>query len=300
MDLADLRAFARVAELGSFSRAAEQLGLPRGRASDAVRRLEQRWGVRLFQRTTRRVRLTAEGELALARAQPLLAEADGLQSLFQPAGRGLSGRLRVDAPHALARTVLIPRLGEFLAQHPQIDLALSTSDRLVDLVDEGFDLVLRVGPLADSGLVARPLGQLPMRNAASPAYLRRHGLPREPADLDRHRLVHYGHALRAADAAFEWEERGRVHARPMAAALSVNGTAAYEAACLAGLGLVQAPSIGLAPHFATGDLVELLPAHRAPPLPVHLLQPHRRQVPARVKAFADWLAPLISAACAGA
>src|SRR5262249_3538791 len=214
----------------SFTRAAERLGLARAPVSTAVQRLETTLGARLLQRTTRSVHLTPDGEQFVERARALVAEADRLQGMFRQAGGALRGRLRTDLPTILARDVIIPRLPEFLAAHPQIELAVGTSDRLVDPVEEGYDCVLRVGGLADSGLVARRIGLLPQLNPASPAYLPRHGTPRSLADLDRHRIVHYSQALAARGAGFEYldDETPRLH--PMRSVLTVNGTDAYQAA----------------------------------------------------------------------
>src|SRR3954471_16737951 len=168
MDLHELRIFATVAELASFSRAADQLGLAKGRVSTAVQQLEERVGARLLQRTTRSVRLTPDGERFLDRCKDLLTEAEHLQAMFRPAAGGLTGRLRIDLPNHFACDVIIPRLSEFLASHPALEIGISTTDRRVDLVQEGFDCVLRVGALGDSGLVARTLGHLRMSNVASP------------------------------------------------------------------------------------------------------------------------------------
>ncbi|MEY4767203.1 MAG: hypothetical protein RI907_3876, partial [Pseudomonadota bacterium] len=181
-----LRVFVRVAELASFTQAASSLGLPKASASMAVQRLEARLGTRLFHRTTRRVQLTPDGQAFYERSKDLLADLDEMQTLFHPASGGLRGRLRVDMPMRIAHEVVMPELPTFLAQHPELNLELSSTDRRVDLVREGFDCVLRVGGLGDSSLVARPVGQAAMVNLASPAYLARHGEPRALADLARH------------------------------------------------------------------------------------------------------------------
>src|SRR3954471_9473191 len=231
MDLHELRIFATVAELASFTRAAEQLGLAKGRVSTAVQQLEAQVGARLLQRTTRSVRLTPDGERFLERCKELLTEAEQLQAMFQPASTGLTGRLRIDLPIRLARDFVLPRLPEFLAAHPLLEIGISTTDRRVDLVHEGFDCVLRVGALPDSDLVARPLGFLRMRNVASPAYLRRHGTPLTLADLARHRVVHYMPSLNAQGAVWEYVDAdGRHREIPMHANVTVNGTDAYQAA----------------------------------------------------------------------
>jgi DNA-binding transcriptional LysR family regulator len=297
MDLHELRIFATVAELASFSRAAEQLGLAKGRVSTSVQQLEAQVGTRLLQRTTRSVRVTPDGERFLDRCKELLTEAEQLQAMFQPASTGLTGRLRIDLPNRLARDLVLPRLPEFLAAHPLLEIGISTTDRRVDLVHEGFDCVLRVGALVDSDLVARPLGLLRMRNVASPAYLRAHGTPRTLADLAQHRVVHYMPSLNAQGAAWDYVDAdGQHRAMPMRAQVTVNGTDAYQAAALAGLGLIQSPAFGTEALVASGQLVEVLPAFVAPPMPVSLMLPHRRQLAPRVQAVMAWLTQLISPA----
>ena len=295
MDLHELRIFATVAELASFSRAAEQLGLAKGRVSTAVQQLEAQLGTRLLQRTTRSVRVTPDGERFLDRCKELLTEAEQLQAMFQPASSGLTGRLRIDLPNTLARDFVLPRLPEFLAAHPLLEIGISTTDRLVDLVHEGFDCVLRVGALADSDLVARPLGFLRMRNVASPAYLRAHGTPHTLADLASHRVVHYMPSLNAQGAGWDYVDADGSHrSLAMRAHVTVNGTDAYQAAALAGLGLIQAPALGTDDLVASGELVDVLPALRAPAMPVSLMLPNRRQLAPRVQAVMTWLTQVVS------
>jgi DNA-binding transcriptional LysR family regulator len=293
METDALRIFARVAELGSFTRAAEQLGLAKGRVSTAVQQLEAGLGARLLQRTTRRVRLTPDGEQFLEACKTLIADAEQLQAMFQPVAGGLRGRLRIDMPNALARDLVIPRLPEFLALHPQIEVGISTTDRRVDLVQEGYDCVLRVGAPTDPGLVARPLGAMTMRNVASPAYLRAHGTPTSLADLERHRIVHYAPKLGTQGAGWEYQRAGKTSVLPMRSVIVVNGTDAYQAACLAGLGLIQVPVKGTQALVDAGLLVEVLPAFTAAPMPVTLLYPHRRQLAPRVQAMLNWLTQVV-------
>ncbi len=296
MQLDALRIFARVAELRSFTQAAEQLGLAKGRVSATVQQLETRVGARLLQRTTRRVALTPDGEQFLERCKELVADAEQLQAMFLPASSGLRGRLRIDLPNTLARDLIIPRLPEFLAAHPLLELGISSTDRRVDLVQEGFDCVLRVGPLADTELVARPLGVLRMSNVASPAYVRTHGTPTTLADLAQHRIVHYAAKLGTQDAAWEYVDGGAVRLQPMRSALVVNGTDAYQAACLAGLGLIQAPVRGTRRLVEAGMLVEVMAGYVAAPMPVHLLYPHRRLLAPRVKAILNWITQVVEPA----
>jgi len=296
MDLDAVRIYVKVAELASFTRAAEQLGLPKARVSTCVQQLEAQLGTRLLHRTTRTVRMTPDGEQFLERGKDLLADADGLQAMFQQAPSALRGRLRIDLPTNVACTIVIPRLPEFMAAHPQLEVELSTTDRRVNLVHEGFDCALRIGTLSDSGLVARPLGELPLVNCASPGYLKLHGTPLTLDDLDRHRLVHYSQGLDATASGWEYldSDSGRYRLKPMGGVLMVNSTDAYKAACLAGLGLIQAPLGGMQPLIDQGLLVEVLPGFKGEPMPVSLLYPHRRNLPLRLQAMLAWLAEMMA------
>ncbi|GAA5120515.1 LysR family transcriptional regulator [Alloalcanivorax gelatiniphagus] len=289
----DLRAFVRVAELASFTVAAEQLGLPKASASTAVKRLEEEMGVLLLQRTTRRVALTLEGRAFYERTKDLLADLDDMASMFQVGGDALTGRLRVDMPSSTARKFVIPRLPEFLDAHPLLDLELSATDRRVDPVREGFDCVLRVGDVGDVNLFARRLGMFAIVNCASPAYLARHGTPRTLADLAGHRLIHYVPGLGGGSPGFEYPQGDGYASLPMDGALTVNSAESYEAACLAGLGIVQTPEADLRPHLEAGRLVTVLPDLRPEPMPVTLLYPQRRHLPRRTAVFMEWLAEVL-------
>jgi DNA-binding transcriptional LysR family regulator len=293
MEIDQLRIFARVADLGSFTQAADQLGLAKGRVSTAVQQLEADIGARLLQRTTRRVRLTPDGEQFFERCKELIADAEQLQAMFQPAAAGLRGRLRIDLSNALARDLIIPRLPEFLAAHPLLEVGISTTDRRVDLVQEGFDCVLRIGQLADADLVARPLGVMTMRNLASPSYLRAHGTPTTLADLAQHRIVHYAAKLSTQGAGWEYQDGGTTRILPMRSVIVVNGTDAYQAACLAGLGMIQVPVHGTQHLVEAGWLVDVMSDHLAAPMPVSLLYPNRRQMAPRVQAILNWMTNVV-------
>lgn len=288
------RVFSRVAEMNSFTAAAASLGLPKASASMAVKALEQRLGARLFHRTTRRVELTQDGHMFYARCRDLLSDIDETETMFRT-GEALSGRIRVDMPSRLARFQVIPRLPEFLAAHPGVELELGSTDRLVDVVREGYDCVVRVGPLDDSGLVARRIGELVLINCASPGYLARFGTPRGLRDLARHVVVHYAGVLGQRPAAWECAVRGEWQLTPVRGVVTVNNSEAYVAACVAGLGLIQAPRAGLEADLSEGRLVEVLPRLRAQPLPISILYPHRRHLPRRVRALMDWLCQVIQA-----
>lgn len=294
MDRIDqLRIFVRVAHSGGFTSAADQLGLPRPTVSLAIQQLESRLGTRLFNRTTRRVSLTQDGEALLERALALVADSDELEQQFQPDAQALSGRLRVDLPSRIARRLVAPALPAFLQRYPGLEIELGSSDRAIDLVHEGIDCALRVGELPDSSLVARPLGWLRLINCASPAYLARHGTPRTPEDLVRHRAVNYAAPGSGRIAAWEWREGAQLRTRVMAGQVAVNNAETYIACCLAGTGLIQVPAFDVAGHLQAGELVEVLHDWPAPPMPVQMLYPHRRHLSLRMQAFSDWLADLM-------
>jgi DNA-binding transcriptional LysR family regulator len=293
-ELDTIRIFLKVAELESFSGAARQLGLPNATVSAAVRQLEQSLGTRLLQRTTRRVQLTQEGAAFQARSRDVLDDYDGLRTMFRQGAAGLTGRLRVDMSVGLATQFVLPHLAEFLDRHPGLVVDLGTADRRVDVIREGYDCVLRSGALTDSSLVARPLGSYRMVNCASPAYLARHGTPAGLDDLARHRVIHYDTLLGGSTPGWEWFDGQVTRTAPVGAVLTVNGTAAYAAACRAGLGMIQVPAAGVHDQLRSGVLVEVLPDLRPAPMPVTFVYPSRRHVPARALAFMDWVQGLLA------
>ncbi|MDP9601349.1 transcriptional regulator, LysR family [Variovorax sp. YR750] len=295
MDRIDLlQVFVCVAETGSFTRAADRLGLPRASVSTAVQQLETRLGSRLLHRTTRRVGLTPDGEVMLERARALVADMEDMEQQFLPAHGQVSGRLKVDVPSRIARRLIAPALPEFFGRHPAIELELGSSDRAVDLVLEGVDCALRVGPMASSSLVARPLGHFTLINCASPAYLVRHGTPRTPADLPQHIAVNYASPTSGRAAPWEWLRDGEIATLRMRSQVAANNAETYIACALAGLGLIQIPAYDVREHLATGELVEVLPDARAEPLPVQLVYPHRRNLSRRMQAFAGWLETVLA------
>jgi len=287
-----MRIFARVAHLGSFTKAAEQLQLPRPTVSNAVQYLEKHLMVRLLQRTTRRVALTAEGATYYERCTRLLADLDDAETLFDDAGASPRGVIRVDLPERFALNKVIPALPEFHARYPDLRVVLSTTDRFVDLVADGIDCAVRVGVLSDTSLVARRVGGMAQTNCASPAYLARYGTPRSPDDLPDHVAVGYFSSRTGRE--LDWEyadmDSGVLQTVTMRSVVAVNSSQAYLACCLAGLGLIQVPRDGLAPLFEDGSLVEVLPEWHAAPLPVSVVFPHSRHLAPRVRIFVDWLA----------
>lgn len=290
-DLASLAIFVRIAEMGSFTHAAESLGIQKGRASKVVRGIEQSLNTRLLHRSTRSVRLTDEGSAFYARARRLLADAEELNTMFAGDEAPIRGRLRMDLPTELARTTIIPELPSFMSRYPDVQLEISSTDRRIDLVQEGMDCAIRIGAIVDDSLVARPLGALRMINVASPAYLARHGVPRSLDDIlvQGHRMVHYAPTLGSRPCGWEYPHGDGYSTLPLTGAISVNSVQTYHAAGLAGLGLIQAGLSSLTAYLANGDLVEVLTDLPPKPLPVYFVVAHRQNLSHRIRVLMEWV-----------
>ncbi|MES2207392.1 MAG: LysR family transcriptional regulator [Pseudomonadota bacterium] len=292
-ELESMRIFMRVAELSSFTQTAQYLNLPNATVSTAVQDLEKLMGTRLLHRTTRKVQMTQDGMIFYERCKDVLIEFEVLLSLFQQQPNSLRGRLRVDMPTSFAKNLVIPLLPEFLSSHPFLHVELSSTDRRVDLVSEGFDCVVRIGTLHDSSLIACPLGEFKMMNCASPSYLQQYGVPTSLDDLSKHQLIHYETNLGSKSVGWEWFDGHTTHNISMAGALTVNNTQTYEAACVAGLGIIQAPEVGMRHLLEQGTLIKILPQYTAKPMPISLLYANRRHLSARIKAFMMWLGNIL-------
>jgi DNA-binding transcriptional LysR family regulator len=286
----EMQVFVRIAERGSFTQAADDLQLPRATVSNLIQRLEARLGVRLLERTTRTVRLTPDGEAYRQRCVGLLADLEEADGLFRQAVP--KGLLRVNLQGTLARRFVVPALPAFLARHPQLELQIGEDDRLVDLVREGVDCVLRAGQLRDSSLVARRVALLPQLTCASASYLAQFGEPRTLADLAGHRAVNYLSSATGQALPLEFTVNGEVRTLSLSGPVSVTGADVYAGAAIAGLGLVQVPRYRVADELASGQLREVLVDLPPPPLPVSVLYPQNRQLSVRVRAFAQWLGEL--------
>ena len=290
-----MQLFTRIVELGSFSRAAEKLDLPRASATQIIKQLEAHLGVRLLQRTTRQVRTTLDGDAYYARCLAILADVEDVEAASSQAALHPQGRLRVDASTSFGRLVLIPALPDFCARYPEVSVELSLTDRQIDLIGEGVDCVLRIGELRDSSLVARRLTALPQVCCASAAYIARHGQPARPADLERFEAVDYLSASTGKSVPFEFLIDGRLESRSLRSRLAVNNGDAYVAACEAGFGLIQVPRYHVVRQLAAGAMVEVLQAYQPPPLPLSAVYPQNRHLSPRLRVFVDWLAEM----CAG-
>jgi len=289
----EMQVFVRIAERGSFTQAADDLQLPRATVSNLIQRLEARLGVRLLERTTRTVRLTPDGEAYRQRCVSLLADLEEADGLFRQAVP--KGLLRVNLQGTLARRFVVPALPAFLARHPQLELQIGEDDRLVDLVREGVDCVLRAGQLRDSSLVARRVAQLQQVTCASASYLGQFGVPQTLADLAGHRAVNYISSASGQALPLEFTVNTEVQTLNLPGAVSVTGADVYAGAAIAGLGLVQVPRYRVADELASGQLREVLADLPPPPLPVSVLYPQNRQLSVRVRAFTQWLGELFDA-----
>jgi DNA-binding transcriptional LysR family regulator len=295
MDRLDaMRVFSRVMERRSFTLASEDLGLPRSTVTDAVKQLENRLGVRLLQRTTRHVSPTLDGEAYYQRCLRILSDIEDAEGAF--AGARPKGLLHVDVHGTLARHFVLPGLPSFLETYPDIEFHMSEGDRLVDLVREGVDCVLRVGTPQDSDMVARRVAMLEEVTLASPSYLATYGLPEHPQELaDGHRMVGFHSSATGALLPLEFTVDGNVRNVVLPATVSVNAAESYVAAARLGLGLIQVPRYHAEHALMTGELVQLLEDFPPTPTPVSLLYPRNRQLSPRVRVFIDWVAREFSA-----
>ena len=285
-----MRALARVIEAGSFTRAADSLDMPIATVSKLVRELEAHLGVRLLQRTTRRVTVTPEGEEYYAKSGRVLRDLEDIDGAFSLARGKPSGQLRIDVGGSTARDVLIPMLPDFLARYPDIRIDLSVSDRSVDLVGDNVDCVIRGGSMASSSLVARRLGEAVLLTCAAPGYLKQFGTPAYPDELKNgHRLVAYVSSDTGRPFPFRFERDGEKVEIKVDPRVGINESNAHLAACVAGLGIVQTFGYAAAAGLREGTLVEILRAWRPAPYPFQLVYPQARHVTHRLRVFMDWL-----------
>jgi DNA-binding transcriptional LysR family regulator len=289
-----MRVFTRIVELGSFTRAADDLDLPRATLTHTIKRLEERVGAHLLQRTTRRVRPTRDGEVYYNHCVRLLADLDAVEADFREAAVVPKGKLRIDLASSLARSVVVPALPEFFARYPQIELDIGTSDRFVDLVQEGVDCVLRAGELSDSTMIGRRLANMSQITVASADYVRRHGMPQTLADLQNgHIAVNWASPTTRRTTPLEFMVGRRMREVMLPGQVTISGTEAYLGCCEAGLGIAQFPRYRIVDALAKGRLVELLPTMPPPKLPLTALYSSQRQLPLRLRVFVDWMAELL-------
>jgi len=287
--LQPLLAFSETAKHGGFAAAARELGTAPSTLAKAVARLEASLGLRLFHRTTRQVSLSADGERLFHRCQRVLAELDELQSEAAGARAAPAGTLRIDMPLTYGRMVMMPLLARLLAQHPGLQLDARFSDAYVDLVKDGIDVAIRAGTLPDSTLVARCFSSQELLLIAAPQYLKRHGTPHTLQELAAQRAILFRMPSNGRDRPQQFSVKGRTLSLQPEHGLRLNDGEAMVQAALHGLGLAQVPDYMAAAELASGRLVEVLPRHRPPAMPIHAVIPANRMVPARVRVLLDAL-----------
>lgn len=285
--LGSLRAFVRIAETGSLSAAARDLGLSKSVVSKKLAALEDRLGARLVNRTTRRLSLTEVGAAFLDRSQRILADLEEAEQAVGRLSAEPRGVLRVNAPMSFGILHVAPALGDFMGRYPDLAVHLDLADRRVDLVDEGYDLAVRVGDLPDSSLVARRLAPVRQAVCASPAYWDRRGRPSHPRDLKGHDGLIYTYLPSPND--WRFREGGRVFTVRVEGRLAANNGDALRRAALAGLGVFKTPTFIVGDDLRAGRLEAVLADFADDDLAVHAIYPHRRHLSAKVRAFVEFL-----------
>lgn len=295
MDRLDaMRLFVRVIDRRSFTAAAADLGIPRSTATEAIRRLERDLGSRLLERTTRHVAPTPDGEAYYRRCLSILADVDEAEGALR--GGEPAGVLRIDAHGALTRAFLLPHLPEFLEAYPQISLQIGQGDRLVDLVREGVDCVIRAGEPNDSGLIMRRLSDIPEQTCASPQYIERHGVPASVDDLDGHQMIGFVSSRTGRVMPMEFRTGEGIREVTLPCRVTANEAETAHHLARMGYGLIQAPRYRFRKDLAKGILVEVLPDHPPPPLPLAVYYPQNRQLSPRVRVFLDWIVAVFDVA----
>lgn len=295
-----MRAFVRVVETGSFTRAADSLTMPNATLSKLVKSLEAHLGVQLLQRTTRRVSATPEGLEYYEKALRVLIDIEDIDTSFSRAKQLPQGPLRIDVGGSTARDVLIPALPDFMRQYPGIRLELGVADRPVDLISGSVDCVIRGGVLEDSSLIARHIGNAEMVTCATPGYLKHHGTPAYPDELrNGHKLVSYLSPVTKRPFPFRFTEEGEVREMTIPHAVGINESNAHLAAAVAGIGIIQTFRYSAGAMINEGKLVEILANWRPPHYPFYVVYPQNRHVTHRLRVFIDWITAIFPRALQG-
>lgn len=287
-DLNAMLVFARVVEEGGFSAAAEKLALSKSAISKQVAKLEDQLGVRLLNRTTRRISLTEAGELFFVRAQEVVAAAEAAEQAATSLQDAPRGTLRLNAPVSFGQRHLGPAIPEFLFGYPDLSIDMTLTDRFVDLVKEGYDMAIRIGNMPDSSLIQRRLCDIRPMVLASPDYLVRRGTPQTPVELSKHSCLCYAYQATGDEWRFAGPE-GVIRVRVSGQMRANNGDMLMEAA-IAGMGIAQLPSFICSEAVRDGRLVPILTDYTLPPAAIHAVYPHARHVSTKVRAFVDFLA----------
>ena len=289
-----MEVFVRVVETGGVTRAADSLGLPKATATTLIQRLEASLGVKLLNRTTRRVSVTPDGAAYYERCVAILAEVRETEESLTQQNTTPRGRLRVNVPTLMARSVFVPALPSFFARYPQIELALACSERHVDLIEEGIDCAIWSGEIEDSSVVARRVGFLYFATCAAPSYLASHGQPSHPDELAQHQCIN--HFSPRTGKIFDWvfsKNEARVQTS-LRGNIALEDENSYVAAAEAGLGIAQIPAFVLKEAMERRTLELVLGDWFPEPAPLYVVYPQNRHLSSKVRVFVDWVAALLS------
>jgi len=290
-----MEVFVKVVDAGGFTRAADNMQLPKATVSTLIRNLETALSVKLLNRTTRQVSLTADGAAYYERCMSILDDVRDAEESLSTTRSSPRGRLRVDMPTGIGRPLIIPALSSFLERYPGIEIELGFSDRSVDLIEEGVDCAVRAGVLPDSRLVARRVGTLHFVTCAAPSYIARHGRPLHPKDLLQHRCVNYFSTKTGKIFDWDFAKDGERFQFRLPGSVAVNDSNTYADVALAGMGVAQTASFAICPYLQSGELELLLEDWSVDPLPMHVVYPQNRHLSAKVRVFVEWIAELFAA-----
>ena len=295
--LAALRAFTRIVETGSFTQAAATLGTPKPTVSKLVQQLEAHLRTKLLSRTTRRLAVTSDGAAYYERAVQLLSDLEELDASLTASQARPKGKLRIEASSSIAQKIIVPALGRFFIEYPDIQLEIGVSDRQADLVAENVDCVIRAGAIGELSLIARRIAELHMTTCAAPAYLHAQGTPGHPSELARgHLVIGYLKRRLAEPHPLSFTRGGETLEIAGRYQTAVNESQTYLAAGLAGYGIIQAPSFMVRSHLESGAMRPVLAEGSVPPLPLHVVYPPIRHLSTRLRVFVDWTAHVFAAA----
>ncbi len=286
--------FTRVVETGGVTRAADSLGVPKATATTLIQKLEAALGVRLLNRTTRRVSVTPDGAAYYERCISILGLVRETEESLGRQHATPRGRLRVDVPTLMARSVLVPALPQFFARYPDIELALACSERRADLIEDGIDCAVWSGEIEESNFVARRVGFLYFATCAAPAYIARYGKPEHPQDLVRHRCINHFSARTGKVADWVFSKRGARVQTTLSGHIALEDENSYVAAAEAGLGIAQIPAFILKEAMERGTLDLVLGDWLPEPSPLHVVYPRHRHLSGRIRVFVDWVAELLA------
>jgi LysR family transcriptional regulator, regulator for bpeEF and oprC len=286
--------FTRVVETGGLTRAADSLGIPKATATTLIQKLESALGVRLLNRTTRRVSVTPDGAAYYERCISILGMVRETEESLGRQHATPKGHLRVDVPTLMARSVVVPALPDFFAKYPDIELALACSERSADLIEEGIDCAVWSGEIEESNFVARRVGFLYFATCAAPSYIARHGRPEHPDDLERHRCINHFSARTGKVLDWVFSKRGSRVQTTLNGHIALEDENSYVAAAEAGLGIAQIPAFVLKEAMERGTLDLVLADWFAEPSPLYVVYPQRQHLSGRIRAFVDWVAELLA------